>query len=271
MGRWRMSSKKRQTGGRHHEPLGVNSIETGMLLLEALAASSRPQNLKALSASTRMPAPKAHRYLVSFMRTKFVEREPNGAYRLGPAALRVGMSALGSLNIVRLAGQELSSLRDELGVTVGLAVWGTHGPSYVLVEEGSKAVTVNAKPGSVLPIFESATGRVFATFSSDKNVLQFVDWQLKSLPHSARKQFESIKKETRANGVARSLSEYAQGIDGISAPVFDHQQQLVAAITVIGARGEYDTAINGLPVTSLLHTTRRLSANLGYVRPDSAD
>jgi DNA-binding IclR family transcriptional regulator len=247
---------------------GVLSIETGMRLLMALADTPRPQILKSLAAASKMPAPKAHRYLVSFIRTGLVERDPGtGGYRFGPAALRIGISALSSLNIVRLAGPELGRLRDELGITIALAVWGTHGPTYVLVEEGSKAVTVNAKPGSVLPLTASATGRIFATFLSETKSADFIERELAGLTSGARKRFEQLKKEVRRYGLARSLSEYAPSIDGLSAPIFDHQDQLVAAITIIGSSGEYDPSFDGGPATALLNATHRLSRSLGQIAP----
>ena len=55
---------------------GIDSIETGMRLLTALAARRTPQMLKTLAADADMPPAKAHRYMVSFVRAGYVDREP---------------------------------------------------------------------------------------------------------------------------------------------------------------------------------------------------
>ena len=54
---------------------GIQSIEVGNELLVVLAAALRPLTLKDLAAGARMSAPKAHRYLVSYMRLGLVEQE----------------------------------------------------------------------------------------------------------------------------------------------------------------------------------------------------
>ena len=47
---------------------GIQSIEVGFRLLDVLAATSRPMMLRDIAKGAGMPAAKAHRYMVSFMR-----------------------------------------------------------------------------------------------------------------------------------------------------------------------------------------------------------
>jgi DNA-binding IclR family transcriptional regulator len=221
--------------------------------------------LKSLASAAAMPAAKAHRYLVSFIRTNFVERDQiGGGYRLGPAALQVGLSALAGLNVVRLTAPQLPVLRDALGLTAALAVWGSYGPTNVLVEEPPTTLVINSRPGSVLPLTSTATGRIFAAFLPSSKTAQPIARELQSASLEARENFKQAVAEARALGIARSRGEFSPHIDGLSAPIFNHQAQLVAALTVSGGHGEFDTDPSGYVAKALQCAAERLSRRLGF-------
>jgi DNA-binding IclR family transcriptional regulator len=68
---------------------GVQSIEVGVPLLQALAEHGAPMMLRDLALRTGMPAAKAHRYLVSFVRTGLVVQD-SPIRTLRPRTLRAG-------------------------------------------------------------------------------------------------------------------------------------------------------------------------------------
>src|SRR4051812_27490982 len=87
---------------------GVQSIEVGSRLLEALAAHPGPMHLRDLAAATRMPASKAHRYLTSLISVGLAEQDPvSGRYALGAMSLRIGLGVFSRRNVVRYASQAL--------------------------------------------------------------------------------------------------------------------------------------------------------------------
>ena len=147
------------------ERAGIQSVEVGFLLLEGLTRSRGPLMLKDLAASAGMSAAKAHRYLVSFQRLGLVVQDSRTArYDLGPAALRLGLSALSRIDGVRLARERLPALMEEIGHTLALAVWGNHGPTIVHWEPSPQAVTATLRLGDVMPLLSSATGRCFTAY-----------------------------------------------------------------------------------------------------------
>ncbi|MGE4335292.1 MAG: hypothetical protein AB7E55_04855 [Pigmentiphaga sp.] len=58
-------------------------------------------------------------------------------------------------------------------------------------------------------------------------------------------------------------SQMTTGFSGLTAPVFDHQDRTVAAITVAGMYREFDISLNGNPAEALLHATEGLSRRMG--------
>ncbi len=251
---------------------GIQSLETGLQVLLALAQPGAPWMLKAIASAASMPPSKAHRYLVSFCRMGFVERDPaNGRYRLGPAALDIGLAALAALGVVRLGSAALVTLRDEVDETVALGVWGSGGPTFVRLEEASRPVTVNVKAGSTVPLLSSATGLVFAAFLPRPVSLPFIKRELEANRRSHREgcprsmeEVEALLDGVRRDGLARVTGQLLAGIHALSAPVFDHQGRLAAALTALGSAGAFDDDPRGRIGTELRATARRLSTEMGW-------
>jgi DNA-binding IclR family transcriptional regulator len=105
---------------------GIQSIEVGTRLLRVLARNGRSMMLRDVARNAGMPAAKARRYLVSFMRMGLVEQDANtGRYDLGEFALELGLASLARLDPVRAAGPVLDDFCERIGETVALAMWGT--------------------------------------------------------------------------------------------------------------------------------------------------
>lgn len=251
---------------------GIQSIEVGFKLLNVLAAANRPMMLRDIAKGAAMPAAKAHRYMVSFLRVGIVEQDAaSGRYDLGEFALSLGLSGLSRLDHVRLSGPTLEALCEKIHETVVLAVWGTHGATIVRIVDAGGPITISLRAGTVMPLCTSATGRAFAAFSRAPYMKHLLDQELKEISESsktsvttARRQLEKALAECREKGIARATGSYTPGINGFSAPVFDHTGQMVAAITSLGATGEFNAEWDSPVVEAMLSAAEELSSRLGY-------
>ena len=143
----------------HKARAGIQSVEVGFALLDALSRATGPLMLRDLAAAAGMSAAKAHRYLVSFQRLGLVQQDSQTTrYDLGPQALKLGLACLSRIDAVKLARERIGPLMLEIGHTLALAVWGNHGPTIVHWEESPRAVKVNLRLGDVMPLLSSATG-----------------------------------------------------------------------------------------------------------------
>ena len=144
---------------------GIQSAEIALDVLTRLAELGGAQSVSELGRSLDMPRAKVHRYLVSLERRGYVEQDPASArYRLGPQALHTGLAALAEVDFVKLAADGLDALSGAIGQTVFISIWGQHGPTIVQWRDARLPVTVNVRVGSVLPLLNSATGRVYAAW-----------------------------------------------------------------------------------------------------------
>ncbi|KAI3594440.1 Transcriptional regulator, IclR family [Cupriavidus sp. U2] len=252
---------------------GIQSIEVGFRLLQALAASPRAMMLRDLAAAAGMSPAKAHRYLVSFQRLGAVTQDAvSQRYDLGPFALQLGLAGLNRLDPVRKARPILSQLRDEIDQTAGIAVWGNHGPTIVHWEESSHPVSVSLRLGDVMPLLNSATGRLYGAYLSRRQTLPLIERELATRGNAALPDmpasladYDAICADVRKRGAARTRGGVLPGINAISTPVFDANGHLAMALIVLGAQSVFDAEWGGAVDRRVRDIARQISSELGYL------
>ena len=278
------SPSRRAASDKETDPLraGIQSVEVGFELLNALSQAPGALMLRDLAAAASMSAAKAHRYLVSFQRMGLVMQDPlSTRYDLGPAALRIGLASLSRLDAVKLARERVDGLLAETGHTLAIAVWGNQGPTMVHWAEAPQTVPVTLRLGDVMPLLTSATGRCFAAFMGMEGrdaqriapMIREELARLKKIPHNGPtlqdvpqtlREVQTVLDETRRHGLGRVVHSLLPGVAGFCAPVFDAQGRLALGLVVLGSVATLDTDWSGAPATALLRCARRLSTDLGH-------
>src|SRR5438270_10765505 len=92
---------------------GIQSIDTGIRLLEAMEKADGPLALKELSARADLDPSSAHRYLASFVRCGLVRQDRDTRYDFGPLALHMGLAAVRRMDAVQITEDALPALVEE--------------------------------------------------------------------------------------------------------------------------------------------------------------
>lgn len=212
---------------------GIQSIDTGIRLLEVLEKADGPLALKELSAKADMDPSRAHRYLASFVRCGLVRQDPDTRYDFGPLALHIGLAAVRRLDPVQITERALPSLVAETGYTALLSVWSNRGPTVVHWQRGPTPFVTNLALGSVLPVSRSATGAVFVAF-----LPQTVSAEALSLEARRedvdREAFARVVERARKTRLAFVDNTVIPGLAAVSSPVLQWNGQAAAAVTLIG-------------------------------------
>jgi DNA-binding IclR family transcriptional regulator len=253
------------------ERAGIQSIEVGAPLLVALTDAAGPMTLTALADAAEMTPSKAHKYLASFVRVGLVSQSAEtGRYSLGPLAVEIGFSALRRLDVVQFAQDALNELRDRLGFAGSLTIWGNHGPTIVRKADNDQPVSLVVQLGMVLPVLTSSNGRIFAAYLDRSETGNFIKTEL-AVPsgpaaraglHSVA-DVEKLLAAVRKSGIAVAKDLLYPGVAALSAPVFDHRNALIAAITVVGVQNRMDLSLHGEPAKVLRESAKALSRRLG--------
>lgn len=251
---------------------GIQSIEVGVPLLRVLADHGAPMMLRDLAAAAGMPAAKAHRYLVSFVRTGLVAQDAlNGRYDLGHFALDLGLASLARLDAVRIATPALDALGEEIGETVALAVWGNMGPTIVRWVESRRPVNVNLRTGAVMPLLHSAIGLCFVAFFDSPLLQGRIEEELRisagadaGPPPTTRAELDALLADAHQQGLTRVSGAVIPGINAFAAPVFDHEGKMALAIAGLGPAGLVSSQWAGPIPKAIRATARNISRLLGW-------
>jgi DNA-binding IclR family transcriptional regulator len=245
---------------------GVQSVETGVRLLVSLIELGPEPMLKTLAEHAGMPAAKAHRYLTSFVKTGLVSKSAAGRYQLGPLSVRMGLTALRRLELAGMVGPYLSELRDEVELSVLMAVWGIHGPTVVRSEPTNDLFVLNVRPGSVIPLIASSTGRLFGAYLSRSLTQSLISSELArgDFQPATPEALEEVFSEVRDRSMSRTVGDLNPGINALSAPVWDHEGHLAAVITVLGFSKTFDASWDGPAAKALRNSANGISKSLGH-------
>jgi DNA-binding IclR family transcriptional regulator len=254
-----------------HNSLGIQSIEVGGRLLRAFVSTTGPASLTELAAASGMSPSKAHRYLASFIRIGVVaQHESNGRYDLGPLASELGFTALRRLDIFELGQDAVNELCDATGITSSLTIWTERGPTIIRWSKSRQPVDVSFRLGDPLPILASANGLIFAAYLPRSQTQRLIDNELAAAPGLAQAarfrniaDVEAVVAEIQANRLAVADGTANYSVSAISAPVFDQNSQVAAALTVVGVKGFIDLSLSGQPAVTLRRIADGLSRRLG--------
>jgi DNA-binding IclR family transcriptional regulator len=252
-----------------HDRALVQSVAVAARILKALAAEGGALPLKRLAIATSMPRAKVHRYLASLRSAGLVAQDPESSeYRIGPAAVTIGLVGLGRISPVRQLIDALPKLRDRINETVTAAIWGETGPTVIAMEESDRVVTMNVRIGTVLPVSTTAIGRLFLAFLPQAVTQRFLAAEKRTMPAArfpSDRQLDQILSLIRAERISITYSALMPGVDAMAVPVFDYRGEPVAVICAVGRFEEMNTRNDAHVRQSLAAAATDLSKQLGYI------
>jgi DNA-binding IclR family transcriptional regulator len=250
---------------------GIQSIENGTPVLRALVQAKGPMSLTAIATATGMAPGKAHKYLASYIRAGLVaQSEAGGRYDLGPFALELGVAAMRRIDVMEIAQPAMDDLRNLLSHTVSLALWANHGPTIMRIAETPDIMSLTVRFGTVMPLLTSSFGRIFAAYLDRRITQNMIQAELADpkgvAAQAGLKTFTDVETmlarfRARRMSVAENLS--TPGRAALAAPIFDHNNRIVAAVAVVGVQGRLELDADSRPARELAATARKLSQRLG--------
>ena len=251
----------------------VQVITKVAAVLEAL---KRNQELSAAELSELVDEPRSsvYRLLASLQGVGLVEvGAKRGTYRLGLKLLELGGAVVDRFDVRREAIPVMERIHDITGETVFLCV--RRAGEAVCIErlDGRRVRSLELRLGGALPLHAGAAPRVLLAFADESEWSEYAREPMEAFtrntPTSKRALFAALR-ETRVQGYAVSDQDVTIGIAALGAPVFDHQGNVVAALSISGAR---DSILGGAELRSIRTLVTKgaaeTSSRLGY-RPDAA-
>jgi IclR family acetate operon transcriptional repressor len=212
------------------------TLEILMALGELGLKSGNGVRLMDLVEHTGHPRPTVHRLLGELKRFGFAAQdETSGRYRLGPKLLVLSAQCLGGLDLRRIAQPLLRELVDDIGHTAHLGIMDRQWVVFIDKVESTRAVRIVSAVGQRREVTATALGKAILAYSPkkvvDDRIREGLPLRTPRSINTAKGLFDDLER-TRARGFAVDDEECDLGICCVAAPIFDHAETVIAAISV---------------------------------------
>ncbi|HEY5186931.1 MAG TPA: IclR family transcriptional regulator [Actinomycetes bacterium] len=229
---------------------GVGVLDKAALVLGALEAG--PQSLAGLVQATGLARPTAHRLALALEHHRFVTRDLQGRFTLGP---RLGelAGAAGEDRLIAAAGPVLTWLRDTTGESAQLYRRQGHERICVAVAELPSGLRDTVPVGSALSMQAGSAAQVLLAWEEPDRLHRGL---------AGARFTASTLSALRRRGWAQSVGEREPGVASVSAPVRSPSGRVVAAVSVSGPIERLTRTPGRLHATSVVTAAQRLSEAL---------
>ena len=222
----------------------VRAFARGLAVIEALGRAPGRHTMAEVATFSNLTRATVRRVLATLVELGYAETQGR-YYRLTPRVLGLGTSYLAALPFWGYAQPILEELRSEIGESCALAV--LDGPEivYLVRLPARRIIAMNLGVGSRLPAHAVSLGRVLLAGLLNEALDQALAQGLKRFTGRTVVDTDMLRQElerVRQQGYAWVDGELDPAISGISVPVRDHGNGVVAAISVNFISGSIDEA-----------------------------
>ena len=247
----------------------TNSVEKALTILLAFTTKRPVWGVRELSAHLSFSPATVQRLLTALKKYAFVDQDPHTRrYCLGKVYFSFLHTLKSSHSVNHLALPRMKALASLTQETVHLNV--IDGMERICIEsiESMQLLKASMPIGSRSPLFAGASSKCLLAYSPSK----FRDSYLKQakmtpLTHNTITDKKSLLQELsqiKLQGYAISLGERNPGLGSLSAPIFDHNDMLLAALSLAIPEIRFTTESHRFDcLNELISATRAISKAMG--------
>jgi IclR family KDG regulon transcriptional repressor len=217
------------------EGMRLSSVVRTLSIFEALAAT-RQINLERLAKQTSLPKPTLHRFMQTLCDLGYVYRDDNDEYSLTLKMFSLASRALEWMDLPARARPIAERLASELGETVHVGILEEDHAIYMLKVETKYTLRMYSRVGKAIPLYCTAIGKALLSDFPPAELEHYLG-STSLTPYTAHTvtAADKLRKELvqiRAKGFSRDREEHEEGITCLAAPIRDHSQRVIAALSV---------------------------------------
>ena len=248
-------------------PRVVESVLKATHLLDAYEAGRPEMTLSELVERGGYSKSTTYRLLLTLTSAGWLERTPQGTFRLTLKAFRLGSIVVDSLDLRREAIPIMSGLAGACGASAYLVIAaGRYAVCLERIDGGETARVADLQVGGSQPLHLGAGPRALLAFNEDVLLGPLLAPGLEArTPHSIADPaaLRIDLAEIRRRGYSISRGDATVGVGALGAPVFDATGRAVAALSVGGLLELVSPEREPEVSARLLACSRELSARLG--------
>jgi DNA-binding IclR family transcriptional regulator len=217
-------------------PQGAQAALRAVRLLKLFTSEQPELQLAEVSELAGLNKTTTHRLLQALHSESLLDRNlGNGAYRLGPALMALGVQALSSDNLRIKARPMLRRLAEETGETATLEI--PIDDTMLILDEvtGGHFVAAGGNVGTRWPMHATSTGKALIAFV--ENGIDRLGERLKPLTVRTITEHDKLEAQfgdIRRRGFAETVDELEDGFSGVGTVVRGSTGEILGALSICG-------------------------------------
>ncbi len=215
----------------------VQSVDRALLVLEILA-TLKQAGATEIAAELGVHKSTVSRLIAVLESRGYVEQaSERGKYRLGYTIARLARAGSGHLDLVKLSQDVCDALAPDVGETTNLAILDDDRIVNVVETIGPEQITLRSWVGQSCPAHATSSGKVLLAALEPAELRSRLSAPLESFTPNTVVDLSDLERElaeVRDRGWASVVEELEIGLNAVSAPVYDADSNVVAALSVSG-------------------------------------
>lgn len=237
----------------------IRSIERAFAILECFRQDKTELSLIEISQLTGLSPSTVHRIISTLENKHYLERnEDNKKYYLGYKVIQLGNISSYNMdnNLRKIAYPSLVKLRDIYNETISIYVVNNGYRMCLERVETTHDLRKVVNIGDRLPLYKGAPGRLLLAYIPQEKARKILGENSNITNNHLA--------ELRSKGYAVSDGEREEGIASIAAPIFDHNNKVIAALTLSGPSIRIIKEDLADRISAVIQTAKEISRKLGW-------
>ncbi|SET79997.1 transcriptional regulator, IclR family [Natronincola peptidivorans] len=247
----------------------IGSVIKAIEIMDLLTASEDELGATEISHRLNLNVSGTYHILNTLKACNIIEQNyKTKKYRLGLKLWKIGKKAREQNQLALFMKPYLKELRNLTNETANLTILDHGEIVYIAQEESDRLVKMFTKIGAKAPLFCSGAGKVLLAFQPKEKQRNLIDGIVfhkftdKTIANAAALQQELEKIQQK--GYAYDDEEREYGVSCIAAPIFDFDNEVIAAMSISGPTSRFHRENTRKWTEEILQLTARISSELGY-------
>jgi DNA-binding IclR family transcriptional regulator len=242
----------------------MQTIDRAMQVIKVLAESDTKQwfSITDLSKECDLPVSTMHRLLQSMIKHGLIQQDPNlKLYSMGYTWMEYGLKMYDTFDFVGLIRPEMETLMHEVEESVYFSK--PIGSEAIIVERidcPHNPIRIYDQLGIRIPMNIGAANKVMLAHMQREEALKIIS---ELVIKEEIESFLQLLTTIRHKGYWESHGERTKGTSSIAAPIFNHSNELIGALSVGYVNINQTDEKKQLFIEKVIQTSLRISAKLG--------
>lgn len=236
-----------------------------------LIGRNGPCSAAVIIEELNIPKSTAYLLLGELKKQRLLRLDSRDNYCLWTRLVELAAQAVGNMDLRELARPRLTQLMDDCGLLCHLGITDRENAWYILKIESSSTISVRSHEGKSLSLNRSGIGKCLLAWQPESirdAIIASLDW-VQATPTTITSA-EKLKEELtriRARGWSYDHGEDYPDVRCVAAPIFNANNELTAAISVVGTRLQINEDNRDYLAGKAISCAKDISRLLGWKSP----